>query len=231
MTCAASGVGRSPLGPPLKGACPAEEPLRDGGQLVTRQSSGAPVVVGSLQRHGSVGTTLDPRLGRLSARHVGGRARRERLPDREISKRMSNARDDEFSDFVVEHESHLLRTRLPANSRPRATPNTCSGGAGQGLPALVAGPRRGPSTGLRAQADGEQHLSWRRRLMSPEEAVKLIPDPAEGDFQTSHAVGDEVRRALATRVAAGARRPRPALLRRPHQTPDRRNPRLARSAP
>jgi RNA polymerase sigma factor (sigma-70 family) len=42
------------------------------------------------------------------------------------------------------------------------------------------------------------HLSWRRRLMSTERVMEVLPDRAGDDFQTAHAVKDEVRQALAT---------------------------------
>src|SRR5437764_582035 len=33
------------------------------------------------------------------------------------------------------------------------------------------------------------HLSWRRRLMSTEQVLEVLPDPGSPDPQTAHAVG------------------------------------------
>jgi RNA polymerase sigma-70 factor (sigma-E family) len=41
------------------------------------------------------------------------------------------------------------------------------------------------------------HISWRRRLMSTEQVLEVIPDPGGGDPQATHAVEADVRRALA----------------------------------
>jgi RNA polymerase sigma-70 factor (sigma-E family) len=42
------------------------------------------------------------------------------------------------------------------------------------------------------------HLSWRRRLMSTEQVLEVIPDRGGGDPQTTHAVEADIRQALAT---------------------------------
>lgn len=41
------------------------------------------------------------------------------------------------------------------------------------------------------------HLSWRRRLMSTEQVLEILPEPDGPDPQASHAAGADLRRALA----------------------------------
>jgi RNA polymerase sigma-70 factor (sigma-E family) len=41
------------------------------------------------------------------------------------------------------------------------------------------------------------HLSWRRRLMSTEQVLEVLPDPGGPDPQTAHAAQADLRRALA----------------------------------
>ena len=41
------------------------------------------------------------------------------------------------------------------------------------------------------------HLSWRRRLMSTEQVLEVLPDPGGPDPQAAHAVEADLRRALA----------------------------------
>jgi RNA polymerase sigma-70 factor (sigma-E family) len=111
---------------------------------------------------------------------------------------MSDGRDDEFSDFVIDHERRLLGTAfLLTGDRGHAEDLLQT--------ALAKAYRHWPRV---READHplayvrtllvNTHLSWRRRLMSTERVMEVLPDRAGDDFQTAHAVKDEVRQALAT---------------------------------
>ena len=109
-----------------------------------------------------------------------------------------NARDDEFTAFVVAHEPQLLRTAYLL---------TGDHGHAEDLvqTALVKAHRHWSRV---SAADSPlayvrrvvvtSHVSWRRRLMTGEQVIGTLPERSGEDPQQAHAVSDELRSALRT---------------------------------
>ncbi|WP_040339536.1 SigE family RNA polymerase sigma factor [Candidatus Blastococcus massiliensis] len=110
---------------------------------------------------------------------------------------MPSTDDDEFSAFVVEHEGSLLRTAyLLTGDRGHAEDlvQTALAKAYRHWSRVRTAER--PLPYVRTLMVNT-HVSWRRRLMSTEQVVEVVPERAGVDPQAAHAVEDEVRRALA----------------------------------
>jgi RNA polymerase sigma-70 factor (sigma-E family) len=105
-------------------------------------------------------------------------------------------RDDEFTDFVVEHGPRLLRT---------ACLLTGDGHLGEDLLQTALAKAYG-SWAKVAAADHPSayvrrlmvnaHLSWLRRLTNTERVLETFPDRPIGDFSAAHAETDRMRTAL-----------------------------------
>ncbi|MGY1840868.1 MULTISPECIES: SigE family RNA polymerase sigma factor [unclassified Modestobacter] len=109
---------------------------------------------------------------------------------------MTDQRDDEFTEFVVERGSQLLRT---------ACLLTGDRGLGEDLVQTTLAKAYGAWPKVRRADEPvayvrrimvNAHLSWRRRLSSTEQVMETLPDRGGGDHQAAHAEGDVVRRAL-----------------------------------
>ena len=109
---------------------------------------------------------------------------------------MSDQRDDEFTDFVVDHGARLLRT---------ACLLTGDAHLGEDLLQTALAKAYGSWAKVRqAEHPGayvrrlmvNAHLSWLRRLTHTERVLETIPDRPTGDFQAAHAETDELRAAL-----------------------------------
>ena len=109
---------------------------------------------------------------------------------------MTDARDDEFTAFVVDHGGSLLRTACLV---------TGDGALGEDLLQTTLAKVYGAWPKVRAADQPlayarrvllNAHLSWRRRLSSTEQVVDRLPDRGAGDPQDRHAEADELRRAL-----------------------------------
>lgn len=109
---------------------------------------------------------------------------------------MTDARDDEFTAFVVDHGGSLLRTACLV---------TGDRGLGEDLLQTTLAKVYGAWPKVRAADQPlayarrvllNAHLSWRRRLSSSEQPVDVLPDRGTGDPQDRHAQADELRRAL-----------------------------------
>ena len=109
---------------------------------------------------------------------------------------MSDQRDDEFTDFVVDHGARLLRT---------ACLLTGDAHLGEDLLQTALAKAYGSWAKVRqAEHPGayvrrlmvNAHLSWLRRLTNTERVLETIPDRPTGDFQAAHAETDEMRGAL-----------------------------------
>ena len=113
--------------------------------------------------------------------------------------------DDEFTAFVVAHERQLLRTAY-----------LLSGDHGHAEDLVQTALAKAHRHWARVQqADSPlayvrrvlvtSHVSWRRRLMTSEQVIEVLPERPGEDPQTAHAIGDELRealRALSPRVRA-----------------------------
>jgi RNA polymerase sigma-70 factor (sigma-E family) len=105
-------------------------------------------------------------------------------------------RDDEFTDFVVEHGPRLLRT---------ACLLTGDGHLGEDLLQTALAKAYG-SWAKVSTADHpgayvrrlmvNAHLSWLCRLTNTERVLETIPDRPTGDFSAAHAESDRMRTAL-----------------------------------
>jgi RNA polymerase sigma-70 factor (sigma-E family) len=105
-------------------------------------------------------------------------------------------RDDEFTDFVVEHGPRLLRT---------ASLLTGDGHLGEDLLQTALAKAYGSWAKVSA-ADHpgayvrrlmvNAHLSWLRRLTNTERVLETFPDRPTGDFSAAHAETDRMRTAL-----------------------------------
>ena len=109
---------------------------------------------------------------------------------------MSDARDDEFTSFVVDHSGSLLRTACLVTGDP---------GLGEDLLQTTLTKVYGAWPKVRAADEPlayarrvllNAHLSWRRRFSSREQLLESLPDHGTGDPQDRHAQADELRRAL-----------------------------------
>ena len=109
---------------------------------------------------------------------------------------MTDARDDEFTDFVVESGAQLLRTACLV---------TGDRSLGEDLLQTALAKAYGSWSKVRRADDPRAyvrriminaHLSWRRRLASTEEVLEAVPDRGGGDPQAAHADSAEMRAAL-----------------------------------
>ena len=109
---------------------------------------------------------------------------------------MRDARDDEFTAFVVDHGGSLLRTAY------LVTGNRTSG---EDLLQTALAKVYGAWPKVRAADEPmayarrvlvNAHLSWLRRMSSSEQVLHSLPDRGSGDLQDRHAEADEMRRAL-----------------------------------
>ena len=109
---------------------------------------------------------------------------------------MRDQRDDEFTDFVVDHAARLLRT---------ACLLTGDGHLGEDLLQTALAKAYGSRAKVSA-ADHpaayvrrlmvNTHLSWLRRLTNTERVLETFPDRGTEDFQVAHAETDRIRTAL-----------------------------------
>jgi RNA polymerase sigma-70 factor (sigma-E family) len=110
---------------------------------------------------------------------------------------MRHGHDDDFSAFVVDHERQLLSTAF-----------LLTGDRGHAEDLLQTALAKAYRHWSRVRdADHplayvrklmvNTHIGWRRRLMSTEQVLAVIPDRAGDDPQAAHAIKDEVRQALA----------------------------------
>jgi RNA polymerase sigma-70 factor (sigma-E family) len=107
-------------------------------------------------------------------------------------------RDDEFTDFVVDHGAQLLRTACLV---------TGDSHLGEDLVQTALAKAYGSWDKVR-EADHppayvrrlmiNAHLSWLRRLTNTERPVERILDAGTDDHQSAHAETDQMRRALLT---------------------------------
>ena len=134
---------------------------------------------------------------------------------------MREQRDDEFTDFVVEHGPRLLRT---------ACLLTGDGHLGEDLLQTALAKAYGAWAKV-AEADHpgayvrrlmvNTHLSWLRRLTNTERVLETFPDRADRRLlRPPTPRPTEMRTALLRPVAARAHRRRPPLLRRPQRGRD-----------
>jgi RNA polymerase sigma-70 factor (sigma-E family) len=109
---------------------------------------------------------------------------------------VGDQRDDEFTDFVVEHGPKLLRT---------ACLLTGDRHLGEDLVQTALAKAYGSWAKVRqAEHRGayvrrlmvNAHLSWVRRLTNSERVLETFPDRPTGDFQAAHAESDRMRTAL-----------------------------------
>ena len=109
---------------------------------------------------------------------------------------MTDTRDAEFTEFVVDHGGHLLRTACLVTGDTHL---------GEDLLQTALAKAYGSWGRVRA-ADHpvayvrrlmiNAHLSWMRRMTSTERPLERFADAGSGDHQSEHAATDELRRAL-----------------------------------
>ena len=109
---------------------------------------------------------------------------------------MRDQRDEEFTSFVVERGAALLRTAcLMTGDRQH----------GEDLVLMTLAKAYGSWATVRRADEPmayvrrimvNSHLSRRRRFMSGEQVVEVVPDRGTGDSQAAHADRDAMRRAL-----------------------------------
>jgi RNA polymerase sigma-70 factor (sigma-E family) len=109
---------------------------------------------------------------------------------------VSDQRDDEFTDFVVEHGARLLRTACLLTGDTHLGEDLLQTALAKAYGSW-AKVRRADSPGAYVRRlMVNAHLSWLRRLTNTERVLETFPDIPTGDFQAAHAESDEMRSAL-----------------------------------
>ena len=109
---------------------------------------------------------------------------------------MGDERDDEFTAFVVEHGTALLRTACLITGDRHAGEDLLQSALAKVLGSWSKVRRADSPLAYVRRVLVTTHLSWRRRLLSTEQVVERVPDGGSGDHQSAHADSDEMRRAL-----------------------------------
>lgn len=109
---------------------------------------------------------------------------------------MREKRDDEFTDFVVEHGPRLLRTAclLTGDGHLGEDLMQTSLAKVYGSWARVSAADHPAAYVRRLMVDAQ--LSWLRRLTNTERVVETFPDRGTEDFSAAHAETDRMRTAL-----------------------------------
>jgi RNA polymerase sigma-70 factor (sigma-E family) len=111
---------------------------------------------------------------------------------------VSNQRDDEFTDFVADHGARLLRTACLVTGDRHLGEDLVQTALAKAFGSWAKVQRADHPFAYVRQLMINTHLSWLRRLTNTERVVETFPDLASGDLQSTHADGDELRRALLT---------------------------------
>jgi RNA polymerase sigma-70 factor (sigma-E family) len=109
---------------------------------------------------------------------------------------VSDQRDDEFTDFVVEHGGHLLRTACLLTGEAHLGEDLLQTALGKAYGAWSKVRRADHPGAYVRRLMVNTHLSWLRRLTNTERVLEIFPDRPTGDFQAAHAESDEMRSAL-----------------------------------
>ncbi len=109
---------------------------------------------------------------------------------------MRDQRNDEFTDFVVDHGARLLRTAclLTGDGHSGEDLLQTSLAKAYGSWAKVSAADHPVAYVRRLMVNA--HLSWLRRLTNTERVVETFPDRGTGDFSAAHAETDQMRTAL-----------------------------------
>ncbi|MGZ4547812.1 MAG: SigE family RNA polymerase sigma factor [Blastococcus sp.] len=111
---------------------------------------------------------------------------------------MSNERDDEFTDFVADHGARLLRTACLVTGDPHLGEDLVQSALAKAFGSWAKVQRADHPLAYVRRLMINTHLSWLRRLTNTERVLETFPDVGSGDLQSTHADGDELRRALLT---------------------------------
>ncbi|MGZ4572980.1 MAG: SigE family RNA polymerase sigma factor [Blastococcus sp.] len=111
---------------------------------------------------------------------------------------MSNERDDEFTDFVANHGARLLRTACLVTGDPHLGEDLVQSALAKAFGSWAKVQRADHPLAYVRRLMINTHLSWLRRLTNTERVLETFPDVGSGDLQSTHADGDELRRALLT---------------------------------
>ncbi|MGZ4659565.1 MAG: SigE family RNA polymerase sigma factor [Blastococcus sp.] len=111
---------------------------------------------------------------------------------------MSNERDDEFTDFVANHGARLLRTACLVTGDPHLGEDLVQSALAKAFGSWAKVRRADHPLAYVRRLMINTHLSWLRRLTNTERVLETFPDVGSGDLQSTHADGDELRRALLT---------------------------------
>jgi RNA polymerase sigma-70 factor (sigma-E family) len=109
---------------------------------------------------------------------------------------VSDQRDDEFTDFVVDHGARLLRTACLLTGDAHLGEDLLQTALGKAYGSWPKVRRADHPVAYVRRLMVNTHLSWLRRLTNTERVLETFPDRPTGDFQSAHAESDEMRSAL-----------------------------------
>ncbi|WP_336026583.1 SigE family RNA polymerase sigma factor [Geodermatophilus sp. FMUSA9-8] len=110
---------------------------------------------------------------------------------------MTNPRDDEFTEFVIDNSGQFLRTAWLLTGDLGHAEDLVQTALAKAYSRWPQVQRADHPAAFVRRLMVNSHLSWRRRLTNSEQVIEVLPDAASGDLQAAHADSDETRRALA----------------------------------
>jgi RNA polymerase sigma-70 factor (sigma-E family) len=110
---------------------------------------------------------------------------------------VTDTRDAEFTDFVVDHGGHLLRTACLVTADAHLGEDLLQTALGKAYGSWAKVRRADHPAAYVRRLMINTHLSWLRRLTNTERVLETFPDrSADDDVQSSHAERDAMRTAL-----------------------------------
>jgi RNA polymerase sigma-70 factor (sigma-E family) len=110
---------------------------------------------------------------------------------------VTDPKDDEFTDFVVDHGAQMLRTACLITGDAHLGEDLVQTALAKAYGSWSNVQRADHPAAYVRRLMINTHLSWLRRLTSTERVLETFPDHGgSGDLQATHADSDEVRRAL-----------------------------------
>jgi RNA polymerase sigma-70 factor (sigma-E family) len=109
---------------------------------------------------------------------------------------VTDQRDDEFTDFVVDHGAQLLRTACLVTGDSHLGEDLLQTALAKAYGAWPKVREADHPVAYVRRLMINTHLSWVRRLTNTERPLERFPDSGSADHQAAHAETDEMRRAL-----------------------------------
>jgi RNA polymerase sigma-70 factor (sigma-E family) len=109
---------------------------------------------------------------------------------------VTDTRDAEFTDFVVAHGGHLLRTACLVTADAHLGEDLLQTALGKAYGSWAKVRRADHPAAYVRRLMINTHLSWLRRLTNTERVLETVPDRLVDDVQSAHAERDAMRAAL-----------------------------------